>query len=110
MGYRQHRAREFLQRFFQCLAGVDIKMVGRLIENEQVRTAVHQHREAQPRPFSAGEIRDRLEHIAAVEEEAGELPAGFAFLHSRFLAEVAQYGQLAVLRYGFLGKIAHGCP
>src|SRR5947209_19547982 len=53
------RALVFVQRFDERGAAVDIEMVGRLVEDEQMRRLEGGEAEEQPRLLAAGEQRNR---------------------------------------------------
>ena len=73
MGDEQHRPRERLQRRLQRLAALQVEVVRRLVEDEEVRAGGDDERERQPAPLAAGEHRDRLRLLVpAREEEAAE--------------------------------------
>ena len=78
------RALVFLQRVLHPLARGDVQMVRRLVEDEQVDPFVHQHTKPQPRLLAAGERRDGLEHVLALEQKRSQPVArglhGAAFL------------------------------
>ena len=58
MGDQDHRAFIVGQGVEQGPAAVDIEVVGRLIEDQQVRRAHGHQIEQQPCPFAAGEVGD----------------------------------------------------
>ncbi len=66
------RAVEFEQRFGQRLAHLDVEVVGRLVEQQEVRPLVHDQRQREPRLFAAGEWRDRRVGPLAAKVEATE--------------------------------------
>src|SRR5439155_26197052 len=72
-------AGESLQRFFERLAGVDIEMIRRLIEEHQVSAEGHDFRERQPSAFSTGPIAGLLVNIVIEERELREVPANLLF-------------------------------
>ncbi len=69
------RAGKILERLLQLLAGVEVEMIGRLVEEEQVVPLLHHDRERQPPLLAAREARDRREHLVAAKREAGEVRA-----------------------------------
>src|SRR5690606_4356799 len=58
---------ELLQRNGKCLAHLQIEMVGRLIEQEQIRPQIAHEREHEPRLLAARERPDWFEHPIATE-------------------------------------------
>ena len=62
------RALVVLQRILEPFARVDVQMVRRLVEDEQVDLLVHQHAQPQPALLAAGEGADRLEHVLALKQ------------------------------------------
>ena len=52
-----------------------VQVVGRLIEQQQIRAARHQDRERQPRALPAGEVEGGLEHPLAAKAEAAQVVA-----------------------------------
>jgi hypothetical protein len=49
---QQHRALEFRQRLDQRVARVDVQVVGRLVQNQQMRRITRGQRQQQPRLFT----------------------------------------------------------
>ena len=78
----EHRPRERLERGLERLAALEVEVVRRLVEDEEVRARRDEQREREPPPLAAGERRDRLlVRLPAGEEEAAEqrsAPAGAA--------------------------------
>ena len=69
----QHRAGERLERGLERLAALEVEMVRRLVEDEEVRARRDDDREREPPPLAAGERGDRLlVRVPAGEEEAAE--------------------------------------
>src|SRR5581483_914407 len=54
------------------MAHVEVEMVGRFVEQEQVRTSVDDQSQRQPRLLATGERGDRFERAIAAEIEAAE--------------------------------------
>ena len=68
------RAVVVLQRLGQRLAHLDVEVVGRLVEQQQVGLLPHEQRQREPRLLAAGEAADRLRrHVAAKIEAAEEV-------------------------------------
>src|SRR6266545_1901613 len=71
--HEQDRAGERLERRLECLARLEIQVVRRLVEHEEVRTARDDVRECEASAFSARQHRDRLlVLVPSGEEEAAE--------------------------------------
>jgi hypothetical protein len=85
------RAVEILQRLGERLAHLDVEVVGRLVEDQELRPATHDQREHQARFLAAGEARDRrLDHVAA-EVEAAEEVAQLLLARARIEAREVQH-------------------
>ena len=79
MGDEQERAAERLERVLERLARVEVEVVGRLVEDQDVRLRRHQHRQREPPALAARQSRQRLLGLGAREQEApeqGARPAG----------------------------------
>ena len=59
----------FGERLDQRLAAVDVEMVGRLVEDQQVGAGEGGEAEQQPRLLAAGEVARRRVHLARGEAE-----------------------------------------
>src|SRR5205814_9226971 len=57
------RAFVLTEHALELLAGGEVEVVGRLVEDEEVRLARRQPREREPRALAAGEHPDRAEHV-----------------------------------------------
>ena len=69
----QHRPRERVQRGLERLAALEVEMVRRLVEHEEVRAGSDDERKREPPPLAAGERGDRLlVRLPAGEEKAPE--------------------------------------
>ena len=69
----QYRARERLERRLERLAALQVEVVGRLVEDEQVRARCHDDGEREPAPLAPGERGHRLlVLVPAGEEEAAQ--------------------------------------
>ena len=66
------RALELLQRLFQRVAGPEVEVVGRLVEDQHVGAVDGELRERRPAPLAAGELLHRLLDDLAVQAEAAE--------------------------------------
>ena len=77
VGDEQHRAREGVERGLERLAALEVEVVRRLVEHEEVRARGDDEREREPSPLAAGERGDRLlVRLPAGEEEAAEQRLG----------------------------------
>ena len=77
-----HRAAEFGERLDQRLARLDVEMVGRLVEDQDMRRVARDQRERQPRPLAARELPHRDIRLVAGKAEAAELRAHLAGLRA----------------------------
>ena len=69
----QHRSRKRVERSLQRLAALEVEVVGRLVEHEEVRAGRDHERERQPPPLAAGQRDDRLlVRLPAGEKEPSE--------------------------------------
>src|SRR5688572_8233745 len=69
----QHAAGELEQRLLQRAQGLDVEVVGRLVEQQDVRPR-HQHaRQMQPAALAARELADRLLLVGTAKVEAREV-------------------------------------
>ena len=75
---QHHRAAEALERIDQRAAALDIEMVGRLVEHQQLRRPAGDQREVEPRLLAAGKRGDRHIGLLAAEAEGAE-PGAHAF-------------------------------
>jgi hypothetical protein len=67
-----HRALIVLQSQRQRVAHVEIEMIGRLVQQQQIRSLPDQQSQRQPRFFAAGKGRDGLQRPVAGKAEAAE--------------------------------------
>jgi len=63
------RADEALERRLERLDRVDVEVVRRLVEDEQVRTAHHQEQELEARALAAAQQAVRPAHLLVREQE-----------------------------------------
>ena len=68
-------AGEVEQRVFEGAQRVDVEVVGRLVEQQQVRPALQQLGQVQAVALAAGEVADALLLVGAAEVEAGDVGA-----------------------------------
>ena len=72
VGDHHEPALEALERVGERRAHVDVQVVRRLVEQQQVRPRVHHEREREPRALPARERADALVHAVPGEAEAAE--------------------------------------
>jgi hypothetical protein len=72
MGDRQDRAVEVLEGRFQLLAGGNVEIVRRLVEQQEVRALEHQRRDLQARLFAAAEIADLVVRVLILKEQSSQ--------------------------------------
>jgi len=72
VGNEQQRSRERAERLLERLAALDVEVVGRLVEDQHVGARVHQDRQREPSPFTAGEPVERLLGLLAGEQEPAQ--------------------------------------
>ena len=73
VGDEQHRAGERLERGLERLAALEVEVVRRLVEDEEVRARRDDDREREPAPLAAGEHLDRL--LVLPQPEKRNLPS-----------------------------------
>jgi hypothetical protein len=64
-----------VERLDQRLAGIDVEVVGRLVEDQQVRRIAGDQRQRQPGALAAGQLADQRRRLVARKTEAAELGA-----------------------------------
>ena len=69
----EHRALVVGDQLLEQVERLDVEVVGRLVEHQQVRLPRHQPRQQQPRPLAARERRDRPPRLRLGEEEVLEV-------------------------------------
>ena len=69
---QQQRPAEPGERVLERLAALDVEVVGRLVEDQEVGVRVGQQREGQALGLAAGDIGEPLLHLVAGEQEAAE--------------------------------------
>src|SRR5687768_18472371 len=70
--HEQHRAVVFLERVLEGLDVLDVEMVGRLVEDEEVRARERHDRERHARPLTAAERADLARNLVAAEAEGAQ--------------------------------------
>src|SRR5262249_36284287 len=66
---QQDSARERLERQLQRLPAFEVEVVGRLVEQQEVRAGGDDQREREPPPLAAGELDDGLVLLLPAREE-----------------------------------------
>src|SRR5215213_7781774 len=106
VGDENHRAVELLKLSFEDLQGVDIEVVGRLVEDEAVRFSQHDQEQLQPGPLSPTKGRHGFPDLLVAEEETSEQLDGIAFVHRPGVAHEAER-RGARLRFVVLRQIPY---
>src|SRR5262245_4821763 len=73
VGYDDGAAGELQQRVFERLQGLDVEVVGRLVEQQQVAADLEGQGEVEPVALAAGQHADRLLLIGTFEAERGDV-------------------------------------
>ncbi len=95
---QKHIAAPRTQRVLQHFDRLDIEVIGRLVEDEQVGVLEHHHRKSHPGPLAAGEGARAAEHRVAAEPKRAEVALDGATIPHR--AEVGgDVVQRLLLRY-----------
>ena len=110
---QHHGALKLVQRQNQRLAAVDVEVVGRLVEDDQVRPVERGKAEQQPRLFTAREILGRRFHPVRRQAEAGHAGAHLRFSrlrhqHAHMLDGAFVRAQLIQLMLGEEGDLQLG--
>ena len=69
MGHEHQRTGKFQQTIFQHFEGRDIQVIGRLVQDEQVRWLEHESGDEEPSLFAAGQSRHREIELFGTEEK-----------------------------------------
>ena len=93
VAHEQHGPLVVVERILERLDALDVEVVRRLVEDEEVRAAEHHHRERNAGPLTAGERGDAPLHLVAGEAEAAEVS-----LHQAALPRRTQVGDRVVER------------
>ena len=72
MGDEDDRPLELQQRVLERLAALDVEVVGRLVEDQDVGAGGDQDRQREPPLLAAGDVAELLLGVGAGEEEAAE--------------------------------------
>ena len=79
--HKDHRPVIRGEHLLECFTRLDIEMVGRLVEDQQVGALDEQARQGEPRSFPAGERGDRTMHFVSPEQESRQVCPGGFFAH-----------------------------
>ena len=91
MTYKNHGAIVSLERILERLDRLDVKMIGRLVEDEQIRTREHEHGQCDASPLAPGERLGATLHFIARKTK----PAKMALNEPSFPGR-AQFGDRLV--------------
>ena len=69
VGDEQQRAAELVQRLLERLAALEVEVVGRLVEDQDVGAGLDEDRQRQPPALASGEHLERLLGVLAGEQE-----------------------------------------
>ena len=83
MAHEDHGARELVERLREALAAVDVEMVGRLVEDQQVRGVVDGEAEGEPRLLAARHLADLGVGLVARKADLGRFAAHLRFVRGR---------------------------
>ena len=95
MADEDHRTGEVLQGCQQRFPGLDVEVVRRFVEDQQVDRLYQHRRQNDPALFAAGEVVDPFVDIIPLKQKGG--------------AEVAQRTEMG-LRHGILDRVQDGLP
>ena len=98
MGDEEERAGVPSQRVLERLAALDVEVVRRLVQDQQVRARRDQDREAKALGLAAGEGSDRLHRVVAREQEAPQERPGLGLREAGSRLRVAERREPVVAR------------
>ena len=81
MGHNHDAAVEGVEGGLEVLARLDVQVVDRLVQQEQVAALQHQARQLQAAALAERARADRLEHAVAIEKEGGQEVSGVLLAH-----------------------------
>ena len=110
VGDQQQGAGVGHQRFGQVLAGIDVQVVGGLVQKQQIRTFQHDLRKAQTRQLAAGQCFAGLEHRIAPEAQLCKVAAHLQLGHAGVLVPDDINDPALPQTVLLLGKNAGSCP
>ncbi|MPL74802.1 hypothetical protein SDC9_20621 [bioreactor metagenome] len=100
---QQHGAVIFAEDVLQQIQRLDVEIVRRLVEDQQVRGLRHDPRKQKPRPFAARQRADRRARLALVEEEVLEIG-------HHMLRPAAHHHLVGLARDPHVGVVHHPVP
>ena len=106
VGDQQDRALELGQRVLERLAALDVEVVGRLVEDQDVGAGGDEDRQREPPLLAAGDVGELLFDVLAGEEEAAEQGARLRPGEAGLALGGVEHGALAGRRLGVLGEVA----
>ena len=112
MGDQQHRAGKIGQRLYQRIARINVQMVARFVQNQQLRRVARGQRQQQPGFFTTGQIFHRCFGPVGIQTESGELSTHLRWRGARQGAGHVQDGRVVHRQIVFLvlGEIPHAQP
>ena len=99
-------AGKLLERRLERLDRVDVEVVRRLVEHEQVRLGEHQQQQLEPRPLAAGEELVRPPHLLVREEELHQQRDRLALGAAVREPDRVERARLGIERLLVLGEVA----
>src|SRR6185312_3372967 len=104
----QERALERAQGVLERLARLEVEVVRRLVEDQDVRARRHEDRQRQPPALAAAQAVERLLGLLAAEQEAPEQRARLVRLQAGLLLARLEHGAGAALAelLGVLAEVA----
>src|ERR1051325_211499 len=107
--YEEDRAFVALQRDVECIDGFEIEVVGRLVENKNIRLEKHEATEKDARRFATGKRLDGLGGIVSAEKHLTEQAAQSLLARERIeLREPFDHGRVgSFVQIMFLREVAH---
>ena len=101
MAHHQQRAGELQQQLLEQIERLDVKIVGRLVENEQIERPGEEPGQQQPVPLAAGEGPHRRPGAIGREEEILEVAEDVAAIRSDVdvvgsTGDAVEYGSIGI--------------
>ena len=106
VGDEHHRPLEGRKRVLERLAALDVEVVGRLVEDQDVGAGGDEDRQREAPLLAAGDVVERFLHVGAGEEEAAEQVAGLLPGEPSLALGGLEHRALARGRLGVLGEVA----
>ena len=103
----EHRSRKALERRLERLPRVEVEVVRRLVEDEEVRARGDEDGEAQPPPLPAREVAHLLHvRVPAGEEEAAEQRLRLRAVEAGHRLDAVEHAAALVQLEAVLGEVA----